>query len=90
MAELGIDISGQRSKSVDEFREADFDLVVAVCDEAARDCPLWLGPGRVLRIGLPDPAAASGSEEERLEALRQVRDAIRQRVLSHLQENVER
>jgi arsenate reductase len=86
MAELGVDISGQRSKSVEEFRGAESDLVVTVCDNAARNCPLWLGRGQVKHIGLPDPAAASGSEAERLEAFRQVRDAIREQALGYLTE----
>ncbi len=84
MAEWGIDISTRRSKSVDEFRDADFDLVIAVCDDAARTCPLWLGGGQVVRIGFPDPAQATGSQDERLVVFQQVRDDIRKRVLRYL------
>jgi arsenate reductase len=86
MAELGIDISHQRSKAVDEFRDAEFDLVVTVCDNAASNCPLWLGPGRVKHMGFPDPATAIGNEAERLEVFRQVRDSLRQGVLHYLEE----
>jgi arsenate reductase len=86
MAELGINISAQRSKSVDEFRHTDFDLVVTVCDQAAQNCPLWLGPGQVRHMGFPDSAAATGSEAERLEVFRQVRDGLRQEVLRYLEE----
>ncbi len=86
MAELGIDISAQRPKSVDEFRGAEFDLVITVCYHAAESCPLWLGPGQVKHMGFPDPAAASGSEAERLEVFRQVRDSLRQEVLYYLEE----
>jgi len=86
MAELGIDISHQRSKSVAEFRDAEFDVVITLCDDAARNCPLWLGSGQVKHIGFPDPAAATGSEDERLEMFRQVRDRIRQEVIDHLAE----
>ena len=86
MAELGINISAQRSKSVDEFREAAFDLVVTVCDDAARNCPVWLGKGKRVHLGFPDPAAATGSEDERLEVFRQVRDGLRQRVFAHLEQ----
>jgi arsenate reductase len=86
MAELGIDISAQRSKSVDEFRDTDFDLVITVCDQAAQNCPLWLGPGQVKHMGFPDPAAATGSEAERLEVFRQVRDGLHQEVLRYLEE----
>ena len=86
MAELGIDISRQRSKSVDEFRDTNFDLVITVCDQAAQNCPLWLGPGQVKHMGFPDPAAATGSEAERLEVFRQVRDGLNQEVLRYLEE----
>jgi len=86
MAELGIDISRQRSKSVDEFRDTNFDLVITVCDQAAQNCPLWLGPGQVKHMGFPDPAAATGSEAERLEVFRQVRDGLYQEVLRYLEE----
>ncbi len=86
MAELGIDISRQRSKSVDELRDTDFDLVITVCDQAAQNCPLWLGPGQVKHMGFPDPAAAIGSEAERLEVFRQVRDGLHQEVLRYLEE----
>ena len=86
MAEVGVGISHQRSKSVAEFRDAGFDLVITVCDDAARNCPLWLGSGQVKHSGFPDPAAATGSEDERLEVFRQVRDEIRQEVMHYLEE----
>ena len=89
MAELVIDISHQRSKSVDELRDAEFDSVITVCDQAARNCPLWLGPGRVKHMGFPDPAAAIGSEAERLTVFRQLRDSLRQEVLPYLEEEME-
>lgn len=88
MAELGIDISAQHSKSVDQFRGAEFDMVVTVCDHAAKNCPLWLGRGQVKHMGFPDPASAGGSEAERLEVFRQVRDAIREQVLDYLTHGV--
>jgi arsenate reductase len=84
MAELGVDISGQTSKSADEFRSANLDLVVTVCDDAAENCPVWLGRGRKLHIGFEDPATASGSESERLAVFRRVRDEIREAVLKAL------
>jgi arsenate reductase len=91
MAELGIDISQQESKSVEEFREmaasqldAGLDLVVTVCDDAAENCPVWLGPERKLHIGFYDPAEATGSEEERLAVFRRVRDEIREQVMAAL------
>ncbi|MBC7227486.1 MAG: arsenate reductase ArsC [Thermoflexales bacterium] len=85
MAELGIDISGQRSKSVEEFRGQDFDVVITVCDRAAQECPVWLGPGRAVHMGFPDPAQADGIATDRLDAFRQVRDGIREKVLSYLE-----
>jgi arsenate reductase len=86
MAELGIDISMQRSKSVDEFREVEFDVVITVCDNAAKNCPFWLGSGRVTHKGFPDPVAAIGSEEERLAVFRQVRDGLRQEIFAYLEQ----
>jgi len=84
MAEVGIDISRQQPKSVDLFRDMPLDAVITVCDAAAQTCPLWLGQGRVTHIGFPDPAAAEGTEEERLAIFRQVRDDIRERILDYL------
>lgn len=86
MAELGIDISAQRSKSADEFRNVAFDVVITVCDNAAKNCPLWLGPGQLKHMGFPDPADATGSEAERLGVFRQVRDGLRQEVFRFLEE----
>lgn len=88
MAELGVDISGQTSKNSDKFRSADLDLVITVCDDAAENCPVWLGRGRKLHIGFEDPATASGSESERLAVFRRVRDEIREDVLRALDDIV--
>ncbi len=79
LAELGIQHEG-RSKHADELRDVDFDLVVTVCDDAAEACPVWLGPGKRVHLGFPDPARATGSEEEVLTVFRQVRDAIAEQV----------
>jgi arsenate reductase len=84
MAELGVDISGQKSKSAEEFRNADLDLVITVCDDADQNCPVWLGRGRKLSIAFEDPAKATGSESERLTLFRRVRDEIRAEVLGAL------
>lgn len=89
MAELGIDISHQRSKSVREFLGQDFDVVITVCDQAAQNCPVWLGRGRKKHMGFPDPAAAAGSEEEQLEVFRRVRNGLRQQVLPYLEGGVD-
>ena len=82
--ELGIDISGHSSKTADVLRHITFDLVVTVCDDAAENCPLWLGEGDVRHISFPDPAKATGTDEEKLAVFRQVRDDIREKVLGDL------
>ncbi len=87
MSELGIDISGQRSKSTEEFRDAEFDVVITVCDNAAENCPLWLGRGKREHLGFPDPAAAEGSPEERLDVFRRVRDGLREAIFSYLDQH---
>lgn len=79
LSEIGIQHAG-RSKSADEFRETPFDLVVTVCDDAAENCPVWLGKGRRTHLGFPDPAKATGGEDEVLAVFRQVRDDIAVRV----------
>ena len=78
MAEVGIDISGQRSKSVDDVGEG-WDVVVTVCDA---NCPVPPRSGMKLRWHFADPALANGTEEERLAAFRTVRDGIQERVRS--------
>ena len=83
LAEAGIHHQG-RSKSVDEFRQTEFDLVVTVCDSAAEECPVWLGKGKRLHIGFPDPARATGTDAQVMEVFRSVRDDIRRRVVSTL------
>jgi len=86
LAELGIDISGHRSKSVDEFIGQPLDLVITVCDNAREACPVF--PGRTRRLHWPfeDPAQTQGSEEERKAAFRRVRDQIRERIRTFLVE----
>jgi arsenate reductase len=84
LAEMGIQHAGE-SKSVDRFRGEVFDVVITVCDDAAENCPVWLGPGKRVHIGFPDPAGAAGSESEQLQVFRQVRDAIRIRIGAYLQ-----
>jgi arsenate reductase (thioredoxin) len=85
LADLGIDISGHRTKSTEEFRGQDFDVVITVCDHAAKNCPTWLGKGKQVHIGFADPAAAEGSEADKLTIFREVRDGIRQEVLGFLE-----
>lgn len=80
MREVGIDISGQHSKSVEEFLDEEFDYVITVCDNANEHCPVF--PGRTKRIhwSIEDPAAASGDEKAKLAVFRRVRDEIRQQL----------
>jgi len=91
MAEIGIDISSQRSKSVEEFKDTIFDLAVTVCDKAKQACPICnvdldlatLAPKarEVIHRSFEDPAAVSGPEEVQLEAFRLVRDKIKEWIL---------
>ncbi|MCB9134285.1 MAG: arsenate reductase ArsC [Anaerolineales bacterium] len=83
LAEIGIQHTGH-SKSADEFRDVPFDIVITVCDDAAENCPIWLGPGNRVHIGFPDPAKATGTEEEKFAVFRQVRDDIEEIVVSYL------
>ena len=76
MAELGVDISSQRSKDVRRFVEDQFDYLITVCDEAGERCPVFPAAARQLHWSLPDPSAARGSEAERLAAFRDVRDRL--------------
>lgn len=80
MRETGIDISGHRSKSVEEFTGQNFDYVITVCDNAKESCPVF--PGSVKRIHwtFDDPADAAGSDEEKLTVFRRVRDEIREKL----------
>jgi arsenate reductase len=84
MRETGIDISGQTSKTLERYLDQPFDYVITVCAAAAESCPVFLGARRRLHWSFPDPSAARGSEAERLEAFRGVRDAIRDRIESEL------
>ncbi len=84
MAEVGLDISAQRPKHLDIFQGQEFDRIVTLCDGAAAECPVWLGRGRQVHLGFPDPAAVEGTEAEQLAAFRRVRDAIRERVMAYL------
>jgi arsenate reductase (thioredoxin) len=77
MKELGIDISGHQSKSVDEFAGRKFDYVLTVCDNAKESCPIYPGHTKRLHHNFEDPAAAGGSENERLAVFRRVRDQLR-------------
>ena len=87
MAEIGLDISGHRSKSVDEFVGQNLDFVITVCGNAKETCPVF--PGAVQRLHWPfeDPAAVEGSEEVRKAAFRRIRDRIHGRIMVFLDGN---
>jgi arsenate reductase (thioredoxin) len=90
MAELGIDISHHRSKSVNDLAGERFDLVITVCDRAAEECPLFPGDTEVMHVGFPDPAKATGAEEEILPVFRRVRDDLREQLTALLREKLSR
>ena len=77
MQELGIDISGHRSKHVDEFTGQQFDYVITVCDNAKESCPVFLGTGKKLHHSFDDPPASKGTEAYRMVIFRRVRDELR-------------
>ena len=78
LAEIGIRHNG-RSKLVDEFHDVDFDLVVTVCDSAAEECPVWLGKGKKVHLGFPDPAKTDEMNE-----FRKVRDDMEREIIGLL------
>ena len=80
MREIGVDISGHRSKSVEEFAGQEFDYVITVCDNAKEHCPVFPANTRRIHWSFDDPAAAVGDEAERLAVFRRVRDEIRGRL----------
>ncbi len=77
MQEVGIDISGHRSKSVEEFAGQHFDYVITVCDNAKESCPVFPATTQRIHWSLEDPAAVQGSEEQRLAEFRRIRDQLR-------------
>jgi arsenate reductase (thioredoxin) len=84
MAELDIDITGQRSKVLTEYLKQSFDEVITVCDSANESCPIFPGAKNRLHWSFPDPSRAQGSEEEQLAVYREVRDAIATRIKNEL------
>ena len=76
LEEIGIDADGLRSKSVDEFIGQEFDHVITVCDNAAENCPVFPGKTERIHWSFEDPAAVEGTDDERLDAFRRVRDQI--------------
>jgi arsenate reductase len=85
MQELGIDISGHRSKSIDEFAGQSFDYVLTVCDDAKESCPIFPGNTATIHQAFEDPAAFQGSDQDRLALFRRVRDQIREYLRTDLE-----
>lgn len=77
LKEIGIDISQNRSKSVDEFAGKEFDFVITVCDNARENCPYFPAKTKMIHHSFADPAAVQGDEKTRLQAFSQARDEIR-------------
>lgn len=84
MAEVGIDISRQESKTLARYLREPFDAVITVCDQANETCPIFLGAKVRLHWSFPDPSRATGTEEEQLAVYRAVRDAIGERIRQEL------
>lgn len=85
MKEIGIDISGNKAKDVSGVIEKGtlFNYVITVCDEtSAERCPVFPGQARRMHWGFPDPSAIQGTDEERLQAIRKIRDDIKEKVES--------
>lgn len=80
MDELGIDLRGHASKTLERYLDEPFDLVVTVCDQAREACPVFPGARRRDHWSFEDPSAASGTEDERLAVFRRVRDEIAVRI----------
>src|SRR5881394_3194432 len=82
MSQIGIDISGQRSKPVEEFTGQEFDYVITVCDHARELCPVFPGETKHLHWSIDDPAEVQASDEERKMAFRKIRDELHERIRS--------
>ena len=83
MKEIGIDISGQKSKHVNEFINQTFDIIITVCDNAKESCPIFPGKAERLHWSFFDPAEALDSQDELLKAFKEVRDQIKAKILDY-------
>ncbi len=88
LKEIGIDISGARSKHVDEFKGRNFDLVITLCGGAREICPFWPGQGKRIHFGLDDPAKAKGTNDEILSSFNAVRDRITRELIPLLKKEL--
>lgn len=90
MKEIGIDISTHRSKPIDELITQTFDYVITVCDNANQHCPVFPGPCRRIHWSIEDPAAVVGNDETRLEAFRNARNELRERLDKFIEDEIGR
>lgn len=88
MNEIGIDISSQRSKTLDEFLDKEMDFVITVCDNAKESCPVFPNAKKRLHHNFPDPAKATGTEKEIMSQFRKVRDEIGSFCKEFIQKNI--
>lgn len=84
MKEIGIDISGHRSKNLDSFAQRNFDYVITLCGDAHEKCPLFFGGVRLIHLGFADPAVVCGTEEEIMSVFRGVRDEMKEAIIAML------
>ena len=87
MRELGIDLSAHTSKSLDQFQDQSFELVITVCDNAKESCPVFSGAKETLHWPFDDPADAIGTDDEKMVTFRRVRDEIKAKIQTYLNEN---
>ena len=83
IADAGIDYKGY-SKSVDEFKDQEFDMVITLCDAAREACPLWLKQGKIVHLGFADPALFEGTDEQKYPVFKETFEAIRVTVVNYL------
>lgn len=88
MRQIGIDISGHESKTLDRYLDQEFDAVVTVCDDANERCPIFPDAKHRLHWSVPDPSKTAGSEADRLQAYARTRDALRALIQSELLEQM--
>ena len=84
LGEFSMPTEGLRSKSVDEFKDQQFDIVVSVCDNAKNECPVFPGSPQILHWPFQDPNDAEGNEEEKMEVFRSVSELIKARINAYL------
>jgi arsenate reductase len=88
MKEDGIDISNQTSNNVNEYRDTDFDFVITVCDNAKENCPVFPSKAKKFHHNFPDPAKATGTENEIMQQFRMVRDMIKEYCKKFIKQNL--